>query len=968
MKIPASASYELVYSISRHPHLGPTIEAYVVQLTSAGNMSMVHQRVHSGNGDYYDKKMLPNDYKALELLDECLPEYIVKRFSKVKKIRPTEFFAKHFDKVLYEKQIRPHIEERLAKVVALIKGRQVFLKNLKNVIYEPIEWCKEPATALFHLRRNDTNTHYFATIKHNNHRVQFAQNNAILLTRSPCYLIAGGRILYFEEGFKGQKLQPFIKKRFIEIPKRNEEEYFKKVIVPLIEEHNVYAVGFDIQTEKHQANPVIKLQRLLNGNYGLTLGFRYDKYVFPYHSTKYVSVRMDKTDDSFTFKRIKRSKPWEEIKKETLALMGVQHISGSEFGFENEATVSDLIHWVTNNKEDLQKAGFEVMQNLEQEYSLEASSIELVASESGDWFDIKAKVILGGVEIEITKLRQAILNEQTTILLPNGKTAIIPERWIDQIKGLSIFSQTSNHFRLKKHHVGLVKPYLEAGEKFGQDKSISDFDGIVETALPQGFIGTLRPYQKAGYDWLCFLYDMGFGGCLADDMGLGKTVQSLAFLQKVKEDSETEAQQESLQPKLFKETVGANTSLLVVPTSLIYNWIQEASNFTPELVIKPHVGMNRDKDSGLFAEADVVITTYGTLRNDIELFKSVEFDVVLLDESQFIKNPTSQLAKKITQLNAKLRLTLTGTPIENTIVDLWSQMNFVNPGLLGNHKFFQKEYVLPIEKTLDIAKSEELQQIIKPFVMRRTKFQVAQDLPPKTEQIVYCDMTDEQQDVYEKTKSTYRNMILDAVKEKGMAKSQIQILSGLTKLRQIANHPILSDEAYEASSGKFQEIEQRLTSALEQNHTLLIFSQFVGHLSLVETLLQSKQIPYCYLDGSVPAKERKKQVMAFQQKEKQVFLISLKAGGFGLNLTAADYVFMLDPWWNPAAENQAIDRTHRIGQTQNVFSYKFVTNNTVEEKIIRLQQKKQSLSDGLIKTEKSYLKQVTLEDLHQIFS
>jgi len=477
-----------------------------------------------------------------------------------------------------------------------------------------------------------------------------------------------------------------------------------------------------------------------------------------------------------------------------------------------------------------------------------------------------------------------------------------------------------------------------------------------------------RCHKDLGYDWLCFLYDMGFGGCLADDMGLGKTVQSLAFLQKVKEDSETEAQQESLQPKLFKETVGANTSLLVVPTSLIYNWIQEASNFTPELVIKPHVGMNRDKDSGLFAEADVVITTYGTLRNDIELFKSVEFDVVLLDESQFIKNPTSQLAKKITQLNAKLRLTLTGTPIENTIVDLWSQMNFVNPGLLGNHKFFQKEYVLPIEKTLDIAKSEELQQIIKPFVMRRTKFQVAQDLPPKTEQIVYCDMTDEQQDVYEKTKSTYRNMILDAVKEKGMAKSQIQILSGLTKLRQIANHPILSDEAYEASSGKFQEIEQRLTSALEQNHTLLIFSQFVGHLSLVETLLQSKQIPYCYLDGSVPAKERKKQVMAFQQKEKQVFLISLKAGGFGLNLTAADYVFMLDPWWNPAAENQAIDRTHRIGQTQNVFSYKFVTNNTVEEKIIRLQQKKQSLSDGLIKTEKSYLKQVTLEDLHQIFS
>lgn len=967
MKIPATASYELVYSISRHPHLGPTIEAYVVQLTSAGNMSMVHQRVHSGNADYYDKKIEPNDYAALDLLDECLPEYIVKRFSKVKKIRPTEFFAKHFDSVLYQKQIRPHIEERLAKVLALIKGRQVYLKNLKNIIYESVDWCEAPATALFHLRRNDTNTHYFATIKHNNHRVQFAQNHAILLTRSPCYLIAGGRILFFEKGFNGQKLQPFINKRFIEIPKRSEEEYFKKVIVPLIEEHNVYAVGFEIQTEKHQSNPVIKLQRLLNGNFGVTLGFRYDKYVFPYHSSKYVSVRMDKSEDSYTFKRIKRSKPWEEIKKETLALLGINHIGGSEFGFDHEMELTGLINWVTENRDDLNKAGFEVLQNLGQEYSLENSSIELVASESGDWFDIKAKVILGGVEIEITKLRQAILNEQKSILLPNGMTAIIPERWIEQIKGLSIFSQTSNHFRLKKHHVGLVKPYLEAGEQFGKDKSISDFDGIVETDLPVGFIGTLRPYQKAGYDWLCFLYDMGFGGCLADDMGLGKTVQSLAFLQKVKQDSVSNLVS-SQQPSLFKTSVGSNTSLLVVPTSLIYNWIQEASNFTPNLVIRPHVGMNRDKDSQLFREADVVITTYGTLRNDIELFKSFEFEVVLLDESQFIKNPTSQLAKKITQLNAKLRLTLTGTPIENTIVDLWSQMNFVNPGLLGNHKFFQKEYVLPIEKTLDIAKSEELQQIIKPFVMRRTKFQVAQDLPPKTEQIVYCDMTEEQQDVYEKTKSTYRNMILDAIKENGMAKSQIQILSGLTKLRQIANHPVLSDADYEASSGKFQEIEQRLTSALEQNHTLLIFSQFVGHLSLVETLLKSKQIDYCYLDGSVPAKERKKQVQSFQQREKQVFLISLKAGGFGLNLTAADYVFMLDPWWNPAAENQAIDRTHRIGQTQNVFSYKFVTNNTVEEKIIRLQQRKQSLSDGLIKTEKSYLKQVTLDDLHQIFS
>ncbi len=969
MKIPATASYELVYSISSHPHLGPTIEAYVVQLTSAGNMSMVNQRIHSGNADYYDKKLFESDYEALKLLDECLPEYIVKRFSKVKKIRPSEFFDKHFDKVIYQKQIRPHIEDRIGKVLSLIKGRNVYLKKLKNVIYEPIEWCQEPASVLFHLRRNDTNTHYFATIKHNGHRVQFAQNHAILLSRKPCYLVAGGRILFFDKSFNGQKLQPFINKRFIEIPKRSEEEYFKKVIVPLIEEYNVYAVGITIESERHVAKPVIKLRKLLNNNYGVILGFQYDQYVFPYHSSKYVSVRLLKNGDQYTFKRIKRSKDWEEIKRQTLEVLGLVNVSGSEFGFDVPSDLSYLVNWITQNREDLSKAGFTIIQDLDQEYSLEESSIELIATESSDWFDVKAKVILGGVEIPITTLRKAVLNDEKSILLPNGKMCLIPERWIEQIKGLALFSESDGNFKLKKHHIGIVKPYL-TNATLENITSVSKYDGIRDAALPEGFNGTLRPYQKAGYDWLCFLYNLGFGGCLADDMGLGKTVQSLAFLQMVKETSlkKDGAMQRNNATLFDAKPVSKVTSLLVVPTSLVYNWVNEAEKFTPNLTFWTHVGMGREKSTDKFTEVDVVITTYGTLRNDIELFQSFQFEVALLDESQFIKNPSSQVAKKVNRIDAKLRLTLTGTPVENTVIDLWSQMNFVNPGLLGNHKFFQKQYAQPIEKQQDIAKTEQLQTIIKPFVMRRTKFQVAKDLPSKTEQIIYCSMTDEQQDLYEKTKSTYRNLILDSIQQNGLNKSRIQILSGLTKLRQIANHPVLSDKEYEASSGKFEQIEEMITTALNENHTILIFSQFVGHLTLVRDLLNIQGIPHCYIDGSVSGAERNKEVNAFQNKEKRIFLISLKAGGFGLNLTAADYVFMLDPWWNPAAENQAIDRTHRIGQTQNVFSYKFITSNTVEDKIVSLQQRKQRLSDELIKTEESYLKQVTIEDLQQIFS
>lgn len=953
MKIPATASFQVVYSIAIHPHLGSTIEAYVVQLTYAGNLSMVHQRIHTGNAEVYDKKLDQNDYKALELLDECLPEYIVKRFSKVKKIRPKEFFEKHFDKVLFQKQIRPHIERRISQVLELIKGKPIFIKQLKNVVYEPIDWCNEPASVLFHLRKNEDNTHYFATIKHNNHRVQFAQNHAILLSTKPCYLVAGGRILYFDEDFNGQKIKPFINKRFIDIPKRNEEEYFRKIIAPLIEENNVYSVGYEIITEKHVAKPVIKLCTLLDGSVGVNLGFRYDNHVFPYHSTKYVSVRLETIEGGYQFKRIKRSKPWEEIKKQTLEVIGLEHKDGSEFGFPREMTEEEAVLWVTANKDDFDKAGFDIIQQLGKEYSIEQSHIEMVAEAIGDWFDVKAKVILGGEEVPISSLRKAIINDQTTYTLSSGKTAIIPQKWIEQIKGLAHFSESADSFKLKRHHVGLVKPFLDTSQ-LGSDIKIEQFDGIQSTDLPKHFVGNLRPYQKAGYDWLCFLYQTKLGGCLADDMGLGKTVQSLAFLQKVKELNEANSK-----PK---------PSLLVVPTSLVYNWIQEAEKFSPNLKLHRHTGAHRTKDALPIDEVDVIVTTYGTIRNDIQLFKNYAFEVVILDESQFIKNPKSQVAKKLNEVDAVLRLTLTGTPIENTIVDLWSQMNFSNPGLLGNYKFFQKEYVLPIEKEMNLEKSAQLHQIIKPFVMRRTKFQVAGDLPPKTEQIIYCEMTDEQQDIYEKTKSTYRNMILDSIQANGISKSRIQILAGLTKLRQIANHPVLDDEKYTESSGKFQQIESMLMNALEDNHTLLIFSQFVRHLSLVKEVLEHNKIAYSYIDGSVKAAQRKKEVDSFQKGEKKVFLISLKAGGFGLNLTAADYVFLLDPWWNPAAENQAIDRTHRIGQTQNVFSYKFVTVGTVEEKIIQLQDKKKSLSDQLIKTEESYLKQVTLEDLQHIFS
>ncbi|MFT5512993.1 MAG: SNF2 family DNA or RNA helicase, partial [Bacteroidia bacterium] len=971
--------YESVYSVVEHPYLGFLIEGYVVQLTSAGNLSLVHQKIHGNNADFYDKKLDANDYEALRLLDECTPEFIIKKFSPKKRIRPKEYFDKYFDHDLFKKAIRPFIERRIAKAIQLIKGKKLYVSELKNIIYHPIDWTDEVATVLFHLRKNPDNTHYFATIKHLGQRVHFSRHNAILLSREPCYLIVGNKLLLFDAQVDGNKLEPFLRKKFIQIPAASEEKYFRKFVVPLIEQYSVYAVGIEIRTEKFVASPILQLSNLLDGTTGALLKFNYGSNIFPYHSDKYVSVSLSQENGIYVFTRIKRSKQWEEIKKDTLALLGLVHQQGSEFKLGNQVDDYEIIEWVVQNADSLEKAGFVIDQNFKDVFTLELAQLRLEVDEERDWFDVKADVVLGGFKIPFAQLRKHILSGKRVFLLPDGKQAVIPLKWIEQMKGLAEFTISEEHIHLEKHHVGLLQPIFNPDHSTELKEKLHGFAGIEEAALPKGFVGKLRPYQKAGYDWMHFLRHINMGGVLADDMGLGKTVQALAFLQYLKENpsygnlksalnAANLSSNTPIQQNIFGVEKKQSTCLLCVPTSLIYNWIQEAKKFAPSLEIYQHVGIQRATSAQSFSHFDLVITTYGTVRNDIEIFKTFTFNLILLDESQFIKNPTSKLAKNITQIPSNQRITLTGTPIENTVVDLWSQMNFINPGMLGSHKSFVTKFANPIEKQHDVEKTNLLHHLIKPFVMRRTKMQVADDLPSKTEQVVYCNMTDEQADVYEKTKSTYRNLILDSIQKLGMGKSRIHLLSGLTKLRQIANHPVLCNPEYEHQSGKFEQVVSMLETALEEDHKVLMFSQFVGHLQLYVKWLNDQNIGFCYLDGSTPAKQRNIQVKSFQEdSSKRVFVISLKAGGFGLNLTAADYVFMLDPWWNPAAEAQAIDRTHRIGQTQRVFSYKFVTGNTVEDKIVKLQEHKKNLSSSLIKTEESYLKQLTSTDIEQLF-
>lgn len=445
-----------------------------------------------------------------------------------------------------------------------------------------------------------------------------------------------------------------------------------------------------------------------------------------------------------------------------------------------------------------------------------------------------------------------------------------------------------------------------------------------------------------------FLNKYNLGGCLADDMGLGKTVQTLAFLQQQ------------------KELGAASASLLILPTSLIYNWEMEAKKFAPKLKTFNYTGIHREKNVEQFANYDLVITSYGTARRDIEQLKNYYFHYAILDESQAIKNPDSNIARAVKELKCKHRLILTGTPIENSTMDLWSQMNFVNPGLLGTESFFRREFLTPIEKKHDEVKTKRLYSLIKPFILRRHKSQVATELPAKVENVHYCQMSKEQEEEYDRVKSQYRNQLLESIESNGVNGSQILLLQGLTKLRQIANHPKMVDENYEQGSGKMEDILHMMHSALGESHKILIFSQFVKHLTIFRDYLDKENIKYAYLDGST--KDRQGQVEDFQQSENiRIFLISLKAGGVGLNLTSADYVFILDPWWNPAIEQQAIDRAYRIGQKNKVFTYKFITKNTVEEKILNMQRGKQKLANDLITTEESFVKNLSKEDITSIF-
>ncbi|MBW4889245.1 DEAD/DEAH box helicase [Mucilaginibacter sp. HMF5004] len=571
-----------------------------------------------------------------------------------------------------------------------------------------------------------------------------------------------------------------------------------------------------------------------------------------------------------------------------------------------------------------------------------------------NWFNATVKARFGKRKASLKHLHKAIRNKTKFVQLDDGTLGVLPEEWIEKFTKYftagDVFDDET--LRISKMNFESVSEMYERQmldeevlqQIRGYKKKLHSFDTIQNIDVPAGFNGTLRHYQQQGLNWLNFLDEFNFGGCLADDMGLGKTVQIIAFILSQ------------------RGKVSHNTNLLVVPTSLIFNWQAEIKKFAPGIKIHTIYGADRIKNTDEFGKFEVILTSYGTLLSDVNFLRHYEFNYIFLDESQNIKNPGSQRYKSVMLLKSRNRIVITGTPIENNTFDIYGQLSFACPGLLGSRQYFKDIYSTPIDKFKVSKRSRELQQKIKPFILRRAKDQVATELPEKTEMVLYCEMGTEQRGIYDAYEKEFREFIA-ATSQDELPKSSMHVLKGITRLRQICDSPLLleGEKLPGSMSSKIETLIEQIESKSPQ-HKILVFSQFVTMLSLIKEELNTRGIQYSYLTGAT--RNREAEVNKFQNDaDVRVFLISLKAGGTGLNLTAADYVYLVDPWWNPAIENQAIDRCYRIGQEKHVVAVRLICPDTIEDKMVHLQQNKKELANTLIHTDTSIFKSLTRDDL-----
>ncbi len=931
-----------------------------------------------------DKEYLSLSHTEKEIvktIDEYNDQYLFKYFSREKNIK--EFHAKTSEEKIL-KFIRPFIEKRIYKVLKIIQNTSIKIyqrEKSRSNIYEEDFLRIHPyeLKPVFEFHREDQGSRYRLILHNNNREIKLKDQYGEVVCDMPG-VIRLNHTIYFIPEIEGKKINPFFARDHILIPPNTEFRYFKSFVKNIVSLYDVKASGFDINCPEPEKSAFLSLEFDIGSRPVLILQFQYGNKTILANSELRVFVDFRKHENRFIYDKYYRNEEYEQHFEDLLIDLGLVSFDNANFFLKEgrdkttDEQLFNLITWLNNNADEISESGLKIIQKTgKQEYYIGKSELFFQSSLKEDWFDIHASIQLEDEVIQFADLRKNILENIPEFRLKCGLTFVIPSEWFSRYHDLFKFAKKEKHLlRIHKQHFQILEQ-AQTSDKKKQFRELGKLDrkeDLPPAHLPLRLNAILRPYQQEGFTWLWYLQQNRLGGCLADDMGLGKTLQAITLILKNKEIYEEEEHAEpegpSLLPDLFSSPVQkVRNNLVVVPASLVYNWVNEFKRFAPSLKVYSHIGNQRLKDPAEIRKFDVIISSYHTIRQDIEFFSGFHFLYIILDESQVIKNPSSKVYKAMQMLNSDFRLALTGTPIENSLTDLWSQMNFVNNGLLGSLNFFRREYVSPIEKKQDKGKEENLKKLINPFILRRTKNEVARELPEVSDQIIYCSMTDEQKKFYEEEKSSIRNSIFDQIETKGIEKSSIVVLQGLTRLRQISNHPKLVDENYREESGKFNELFRNIENVLSENHKVLIFSSFVKNLELIRDKLAASEVEYTMLTGQ--STHREFIVEAFQQNpDCRVFLISLKAGGVGLNLTAADYVFIVDPWWNPASEEQAINRAHRIGQDKNVFVYRFISESTIEEKIQRLQERKAKLAESFVNSNNP-MKSISKKELEELF-
>ncbi|TVQ07954.1 MAG: hypothetical protein EA364_16115 [Balneolaceae bacterium] len=876
---------------------------------------------------------------------------------------------KIYDQLSYDYGYSGNAEEVfLGDVFELLTGQTLILKHdvdssaSVHVSVEPFSFLLQiaPDHKENNNRENGHPVHLDLQFLLKKENLTIPLNTVDIVSPDPCWVYHNGNLSKIETSEMGRRFLVNAAPQQVKIPAEQSGEFFNNVLPVLQEADVLFEIDDQIVTEKNIApEPRLYLSEQARK---LVVEFR---IAYGHHEIKGTSEQnrlfiSSETDghvngSSSPIWSVNRDRIAEQNWLERLKKSSLEH-SDLPFIFTPE---KDPLEWVVDHLPGLSKAGFNIFgeENLKQfarPKKLTSSSFRISSGEQ--WFELEGEMSFGDISLNIIDIRKVLIKDKPYIRLQDNSTGELPPNWLKQLnKLLHLTGSGEEKIRVPKIAANVLGELGQTAETFEADTPFQDyakrlrlFEHVEQVEPPKNLKGELRPYQLAGLSWMNFLNRYSFGGILADDMGLGKTIQVLALLQLVVET-------ENRKPHC----------LIIAPRSVIYNWKAEVQKFAPEFDVYIHHGTDRILDVDHWPDADLCITTYSTMRNDIGLIQNISFDYAILDESHTVRNPASKTFMALKRIQAQNRLCMSGTPVQNTSMDLWSQFQFLNPGLLGSQKQFRDQWVKPIEANNDKTAEEMLHTMVSPFILRRTKQQVAAELPPLTSTVVDCPMEGTQQAVYERYRQVYHQLINDSLEEKGLRESRFAVLEGLTRLRQICCSPSLikKEKGPSAKLNRFLELAEELIS---EGHRALVFSQFVGFLKLIEAEVKNRGWKYEYLDGQTT--DRQKRVDRFQSDSSaNLFLISLKAGGEGLNLTAADYVFIMDPWWNPAAERQAMDRTHRIGQKNNVFVYRLTTPGTVEEKILRLQERKQGLADKLVVAEAGIFKELNRDDLLSLF-